>query len=375
MYINDENFKKQVCRMLRCVGGCNMYIRRIYRLLITLKPRGFIIGIIYILYINVLCIFEKKSISKFELDRKYSKILCELYATNRVYFGNNNHKLNYACNNNNNNIYVYKDIHVDNFENDDNFEDVDNFEDDNFEDDNFESENSFDIYYNLKKKDNFDGKNIFNDANYFKRESYFPKYETSTGSKIKVDDEDNNINDKNSFKLFSEYKKICDNDDTINNEELILIFDKYYKNNSLHISNDNDLMEYIKKNYGKMTIEDIYIIYFYVHENERKKYMNMECQLYLYCEKLANIYNIPDDYMLEIWKKAYNDVHGFYLNKEKGFYKRIRKIKDGKSHNILLSINILKGKWKKFREIMNNIWSENFSVKFKNYSKKSLKKK
>ncbi|SOV16420.1 Plasmodium exported protein (PHISTc), unknown function [Plasmodium sp. gorilla clade G2] len=379
--MNDENVRRKVCRTLQHVGGCNIYIRRIYRSLITLKPRGFIIAIIYIIYINVLCISEEKNIWKFALHRKYSKILCEWYTTNRVYFRSKNDISNYSGNNNN--IYVYKDLHIGNFEDVDDFEDEDDFDyevivedDDDYEDEiNFANENILNIYYNSKKKDKIDGKNKFYAEDNFERESDFHKYDTSEGSKIKVENEDNNINEVNNFKLFSEYKKVCDNNGNIKKEEVILDFDKYYKNNRLHISNDKDLMEYIKNNYGKMTIDDIYVIYFYVHENERKKYMNMECQLCVFCEQLANKYNIEYDYMLKTWQKAYNDVHGFFLNKEKGFYKKIRKIKDGKSHNLLLSINSLKEKWKEFRDIMNNIWRENFSDKFRSHSKKYLKKK
>lgn len=310
-------------------------------------------------------------------------MLCELYTSNRDYFRKKNHELNYACNNNNNNIYAYKDMHLDNFDDVDNFDYFDNIDDvNNMEGvDNFGDVHKFGDYFNFEDDDifedddSFDDKNPFDEANYFKHECDFDKYEKSTDSKINVEDKDNNIDDKNSFALPSEHKEISDNDDIVNNEEIISNFDKYYKSNSLHISNDNVLMEYIKKNYGKMTMEELYVIYFYIHEIERKKYLNMECQLYLYCEKLANKYNIPDDYKIKIWKKAYNDVHGFYLNKEKGFYKKIRKIKNGESRNTLLTINILKDTWKKFREMMNNMWSENISVKFANYSKKSLKKK
>ncbi|KJP86205.1 hypothetical protein AK88_04176 [Plasmodium fragile] len=123
--------------------------------------------------------------------------------------------------------------------------------------------------------------------------------------------------------------------------------------------------------------EEMSSIFYYVHTNERKKYLNMQENVITHWENMCYNYNVDEDFKKEQMKNLYEKTTNFFLFKEKHFLKsfsafvrygrcRTKKFTDG-----LISYKHL---WKEYRRMVNNFCSAKMDEVLRAYWKKNQSK-
>ncbi|SBT32593.1 Plasmodium exported protein (PHIST), unknown function [Plasmodium ovale wallikeri] len=105
--------------------------------------------------------------------------------------------------------------------------------------------------------------------------------------------------------------------------------------------------------------KEMFILWNYVNDHERKKFMKMIENLKKYCENLANTYDIPYKVKNKEWMKAYRNITRLYLRNEKrfrrNFYYFLKRgtCERGRFVNV---INRVRSAWSTGRKETNIFW-------------------
>ncbi|SBS81349.1 Plasmodium exported protein (PHIST), unknown function [Plasmodium ovale curtisi] len=130
----------------------------------------------------------------------------------------------------------------------------------------------------------------------------------------------------------------------------------------------SELREMIANLNGHVVPREMDIMFRYIHTSERKKYLKMQENMKDYCEQLAYNYNIPENIKKELWTRFYDATNAFFLYKEELFLSRFEELSKMGPQETKTFMNMLasyKKTWKKYRQIMNNIWRSHLATRAK----------
>ncbi|CAG9481210.1 unnamed protein product [Plasmodium vivax] len=119
-------------------------------------------------------------------------------------------------------------------------------------------------------------------------------------------------------------------------------------------------------------VRDMYIIWNYVNDNEKKKFYSMRTMLLTYCDCLSDACEIPHEIKKQEWLKVHRFMNRVFLRYEKRFTKYIHSfLKHGKTDRwrFIDFLNNYKAKCNKFRIVMYNYWKNNIFTRIDTYQR------
>ncbi|GAW79603.1 Phist protein [Plasmodium gonderi] len=123
------------------------------------------------------------------------------------------------------------------------------------------------------------------------------------------------------------------------------------------------LEEYVKFN-------DMFILFNYVNNNEKTKYIKMQLSILRLCENLSKTYKVPHYYKTRQWSKAFQGMSDQLLHNERKSYNKLCSfLQNGNSSHIAFVefLNELIGIWTSFTKEMEKYWKEYLTNKIKVY--------
>ncbi|SBS81347.1 Plasmodium exported protein (PHIST), unknown function [Plasmodium ovale curtisi] len=134
---------------------------------------------------------------------------------------------------------------------------------------------------------------------------------------------------------------------------------------------EEDVEEKINKLGNYVNVNDMFLIWNYMQDQERKKYHNMRSMLMSYCDSIASTCNIPEDVKRRECIKTHKYMTRIFSSYEKKFAKNFYSfLKEGSTERwrFLNFLNTYKAEFNKFRVIMYNYWKENIKRSMEEYN-------
>ncbi|SBT73399.1 Plasmodium exported protein (PHIST), unknown function [Plasmodium ovale] len=139
---------------------------------------------------------------------------------------------------------------------------------------------------------------------------------------------------------------------------------------SLPELSEEELEEKINNLGSYISVNDMFIIWNCVQDQERKKYHNMRNMLMLYCDNVASTCKIPDDVKRSECIKTHKYMTRVFSRYEKKFSKNFYAfLKEGRTERkkFLKFLNNYREEYNKFRIIMFNYWRKNIKKSMEEY--------
>lgn len=120
---------------------------------------------------------------------------------------------------------------------------------------------------------------------------------------------------------------------------------------------------------GYIDISDMYALWDYVHRNGKKKYLSLKEELWNDCENMSIRYNIPEDFTMKEWKKAYVQLKDSFRKKEKDDYVDLKVFIDGLNLRWEFIAFIIQKyeSWDVFVDAAADNWKNSLSKSFEKY--------
>lgn len=131
-----------------------------------------------------------------------------------------------------------------------------------------------------------------------------------------------------------------------------------------------EIAQMIDKLEDYVKFDDMFLLFNYVNNNEKMKYIRMQLGVVRLCESLAQSYKIPHYYKTRQWSKSYQGMSDQLLHNERKAYNKLCTfLQNGNSSHIAFVefLNELIGIWTSFTKEMEKYWKEYLSNKLKVY--------
>ncbi|KJP89498.1 hypothetical protein AK88_00707 [Plasmodium fragile] len=125
----------------------------------------------------------------------------------------------------------------------------------------------------------------------------------------------------------------------------------------------DELQDYVK-------VDDMFLLFNFVNNNEKNKYIKMQLGVVRMCETLAQYYKIPHHYKTRQWAKSYHGMTEQLLHNEKKSYNKLCTfVQNGNSSHVAFVefLNELVGIWTSCTKEMEKYWKSYLTNKFKVY--------
>ncbi|KJP86206.1 hypothetical protein AK88_04177 [Plasmodium fragile] len=119
-------------------------------------------------------------------------------------------------------------------------------------------------------------------------------------------------------------------------------------------------------------VKDMYTIWNYVNDNEKRKFYSMRTILLTYCDCLADACGIPFEIKKQEWLRIHRFMNRVFLRYEKRFAKYTHSfLKRGRTERCRFVdfLSNYKAKCNKFRNIMYNYWKSNIFTRMEAYQR------
>ncbi|CAG9481225.1 unnamed protein product [Plasmodium vivax] len=121
---------------------------------------------------------------------------------------------------------------------------------------------------------------------------------------------------------------------------------------------------------GYIETKDMYALWNYVHTNGKKKYLSLKEELWKDCENMCIKYNIPEEFTIKEWRKAYLHLKDELLKKERDDYMDLKVFIDAglnlRWEFIAFIINKYES-WDVFIDTAMDNWKKSLSKIFEKY--------
>ncbi|SBT76212.1 Plasmodium exported protein (PHIST), unknown function [Plasmodium ovale] len=137
---------------------------------------------------------------------------------------------------------------------------------------------------------------------------------------------------------------------------------------------DYELNEKINNLKGPVDSKTMYLVWDYVSNHEKKKYVLMQEEMLNYCKLLAKHYNIPDKLEKEKWQYVNNKMTKALLKKERFDLKNIKEFAKEElcaRWEFQRYINLKRRSWNELREHTKEKWANQLNNWFKTYREKN----
>ncbi|GAB65092.1 phist protein [Plasmodium cynomolgi strain B] len=131
-----------------------------------------------------------------------------------------------------------------------------------------------------------------------------------------------------------------------------------------------EIAQMIDKLKDYVKFDEMFLLFNFVNNNEKIKYVKMQLGVVKLCETLAQTYKIPHYYKTRQWSKSYQGMSDQLLHNERKAYNKLCTfLQNGNSSHIAFIefLNELIGIWTSFTKEMEKYWKEYLTNKFKLY--------
>ncbi|GAB65378.1 phist protein [Plasmodium cynomolgi strain B] len=121
---------------------------------------------------------------------------------------------------------------------------------------------------------------------------------------------------------------------------------------------------------GYIDIKDMNALWNYVHTNGKKKYFSLKEELWKDCENMSIKYNIPEEFTIKEWRKAYLHLKDELLKKERDDYMDLKVFIDAGFNVRWEYIAFIIDKyesWDAFIDTARDNWKKSLSKSFEKY--------
>ncbi|ANQ06857.1 Uncharacterized protein PCOAH_00009970 [Plasmodium coatneyi] len=138
---------------------------------------------------------------------------------------------------------------------------------------------------------------------------------------------------------------------------------------NFHVT-ESDIAQMIDKLEDYVKVDDMFLLFNLVNNNEKNKYIKMQLGVIKLCEVLAQYYKTPQHYKTRQWAKSYQGMTEQLLHNERKSYNKLCTfLQNGNSSHVAFVefLNELVGIWTSFTKEMEKYWKNYLSSKLKLY--------